>query len=64
MLSLSDLRIPDSADVFLAVDTGTFMSGLAVAITRDYHAFVVAEFPNYRYISDQTASASCTTTAR
>tara|TARA_Y100000310_G_scaffold185692_1_gene185770 strand:+ start:122 stop:751 length:630 start_codon:yes stop_codon:yes gene_type:complete len=61
VLSLSDLRIPDSADVFLAVDTGTFMSGLAVAITRDYHAFVVAEFPNYRYISDQIELNDTTT---
>jgi hypothetical protein len=52
-LSLADLRIPDDHTLFLSADTGTFMSALLVAVSRDFHAFVLAEFPNYRYVSDQ-----------
>lgn len=48
-----DLTIPDRAQVYLACDTGTFMSALFVAITSDHQAVVLEEFPNYRYVSDQ-----------
>ena len=49
----TDLRIPRDAEVLLAVDTGTYLSGLLVAIDPAHHAFVLDEFPNYRYVSDQ-----------
>ena len=52
-LTLADLRIPDDHTLFLAADTGTFMAALLVAVSRDFHAFVLAEFSNYRYVSDQ-----------
>jgi len=53
MLTLTDLRIPHDAQLFLGADTGTFMSAALVAISGDHHAFVLAEWPNYRYVSDQ-----------
>ena len=53
MLTPDDLRIPHDFDIYLAADTGTFMSALLVAIGRDYHAYVLQEFPNYRYVSNQ-----------
>jgi hypothetical protein len=53
MLTPDDLVIPDNCDLFLAADTGTFMSGVLAAIDRSYNAFVLAEVPNYRYVSDR-----------
>jgi len=53
MLAPSDLRVPPDCDLMLAADTGTFMSALVIAVAHDYHAYVLAEFPNYRYVSDQ-----------
>lgn len=50
---LRDLRVPEHSSLYLAADTGTFLSALIVAIDTDDHAFVLAEFPNYRYVSDQ-----------
>jgi hypothetical protein len=49
----ADLRIPHDAEVLLAADTGTYLSALLVAIDSEHHAFVLDEFPNYRYVSDQ-----------
>ena len=51
--TLSDLRLPHDCQLYLAADTGTFLSALIVAIDTDNHAVALAEFPNYRYISDQ-----------
>ena len=50
---MSDLRIPHDCQLYLSADTGTFLSAVIVAIDTDDHAFVIAEFPNYRYVSDQ-----------
>ena len=50
---LADLRLPHDCQLYLAADTGTFLSALIVAIDTDNHAFALAEFPNYRYVSDQ-----------
>lgn len=53
MLTLTDIQVPHDAQFFLAADTGTFLSALLTAIDSDHHAYVLAEFPNYRYVSDQ-----------
>lgn len=50
-LGPADLRLPTGVDVLAAVDTGTYMSGLAVAFDPDGNAFVLEEFPNYQYVS-------------
>ena len=53
MLSLSDLRrpLPPQWKLDVAVDTGTFMSATFTLFPPDDEfAFIVAEFPNYRYV--------------
>ena len=52
ILSLADLRLPHDCQLYLSADTGTFLSALIVAITPDDDALAIAEFPNYRYVSD------------
>ena len=50
--SLRDrLRIPDGWDIVGGADTGTFYSALVVAFSPAGEAFVLDEFPNYRYIA-------------
>jgi hypothetical protein len=46
-----DLRVPDGWTVEGAVDTGTFYTGLLVAFDPEGTAYVLEEFPNYRYIA-------------
>ena len=45
------LVIPDGWELVGGADTGTFYSGLAVAFNPDGEAFVLDEFPNYRYVA-------------
>lgn len=45
------LRIPDGWEVVGGADTGTFYSALLVAFAPDGDAFVLEEFPNYRYVA-------------
>lgn len=44
------LRIPDGWALLGGADTGTHYSGLLVAFSPEGEAFVVEEFPNYRYV--------------
>lgn len=56
MLSPSDLRrpLPPQWKLFVGLDTGTYMSALFVAFRPDEpDAFVLEEFPNYRYIGGE-----------
>lgn len=45
------LVIPDGWEIVSGADTGTFYTALTVAFSPDGHAFVLDEFPNYRYIA-------------
>jgi hypothetical protein len=45
------LRVPSGWEIVGGVDTGTFTSGLLVAFDPDGIAYVLDEFPNYRYIA-------------
>lgn len=47
----SDLRIPDGWDIVGAVDTGTYYTALLVAFSPGGDAFVIGEYPNYRYVA-------------
>lgn len=47
------LVIPANWTVVAGADTGGFYSGLLVAFDPNGVAFVVAEFPNYRYVAGQ-----------
>lgn len=46
-----DLRIPEGWEIVSGVDTGTFYTAATVAFSPGGDAFVVAEFPNYRYVA-------------
>lgn len=46
-----DLTIPDGWTIVGGADTGTFYSSLLVAFDPDGNAFVLDEFPNYRYVA-------------
>lgn len=45
------LLLPDGWEVVGGADTGTFYSALLVAFSPEGEAFVIDEFPNYRYIA-------------
>jgi hypothetical protein len=45
------LRIPDGWTVEGSVDTGTFYTALLMAFSPEGEAFVIDEFPNYRYLA-------------
>ena len=45
------LRVPDGWEVVGGADTGTFSSGGFIMFSPEGEAFVVDEFPNYRYVS-------------
>lgn len=45
------LHVPDGWDVVGAVDTGTFYTALLVAFSPGGDAFVLDEYPNYRYVA-------------
>jgi hypothetical protein len=46
-----NLLIPDGWEVVGGADTGTFYTGLLVAFSPAGDAFVIDEFPNYRYVA-------------
>lgn len=47
------LVLPNGWELVGAADTGNFYSALLVAFNPDGEAFVIDEFPNYRYIADK-----------
>lgn len=47
----SRLSIPDGWEIVGGADTGTFYTALLVAFSPDGEAFVIDEFPNYRYVA-------------
>lgn len=56
MLTLADLRhpLPSSWRLDVGVDTGTYMSATFTVFPPDaIDAFVIAEFPNYRYVGGE-----------
>lgn len=46
-----NLVIPDGWEIVGGADTGTYYSGVLVAFSPDGEAFVIDEFPNYRYVA-------------
>lgn len=46
-----NLRIPDGWKLESGADTGTYSSAITVAFSPDGDAFVLEEFPNYRYVA-------------
>ena len=53
MLQPDDLRLPDRYTLFAGADTGTYMGGIIAAISSDAEAFILEEFPNYRYVGGE-----------
>lgn len=47
------LHIPANWEIVGGADTGTFYSGLLVAFSPDGEAYVIDEFPNYRYVGGE-----------
>lgn len=47
----SALTVPDGWEIVGGADTGTFYTGLLVAFSPAGEAFVIDEFPNYRYVA-------------
>lgn len=48
------LSLPPDYDLVVGADTGAYMAAVFVAISPDpYSAFIVAEFPNYRYVGGE-----------
>lgn len=47
------LTVPSGWEVVGGADTGTFYTALLVAFSPDGEAFVLDEFPNYRYIAGE-----------
>ena len=47
----SDVRLPTGWDVVGGADTGTFYTAILVAFSPEGDAFVLDEFPNYRYVA-------------
>lgn len=52
-ISRADLKIPQGWEIVSGCDTGTFYSALVVAFDPEGTAFVIDEFPNYRYIAGE-----------
>jgi hypothetical protein len=52
-LDRGDLRIPQNWEIVGGADTGTFYTALLVAFDPDGTAFVLEEFPNYRYVAGE-----------
>ncbi len=50
-VSRDSLVIPDGWTIVGGADTGTFYTALLVAFSPDGEAFVIEEFPNYRYVA-------------
>lgn len=48
-----NLVIPNGWEIVAGADTGTYYSALVVAFSPEGEAFVIDEFPNYRYISGE-----------
>lgn len=48
-----DLRIPLNFEIVGGADTGTFYTALLVAFDQDGTAYVLEEFPNYRYVAGE-----------
>lgn len=44
-------RLPEGWEVVSGADTGTFYTALTVAFSPDGEAFVLDEYPNYRYVA-------------
>lgn len=49
-----NLRIPSGWEIVGGADTGTHYTALLVAFSPDGEAFVLDEFPNYRYVAGAT----------
>jgi hypothetical protein len=47
------LVVPAGWEIVGGADTGTFYSGLLVAFSPEKEAFVIDEFPNYRYVAGE-----------
>lgn len=57
MLAITDLKrpLPPGWNFLVGGDTGTYMSAVFVAFPPDsFDAYVLAEFPNYRYVGGET----------
>lgn len=46
-----NLRIPDGWEIVGGADTGTFYTAALVAFSPRGEAFIIEEFPNYRYVA-------------
>ena len=55
LTSPDDLQIPNDWEIVAGADTGTYMSGLAVAIPPidEPPLYILEEFPNYKYVGGQ-----------
>lgn len=51
LTSREGLKVPDGWTIVGGADTGTFTSALLVAFDPNGDAFVLDEFPNYRYVA-------------
>lgn len=49
--SRADLVVPTNWEIVGGADTGTYYTALLVAFSPDGDAFVIDEFPNYRYVA-------------
>lgn len=47
----ANLIVPDGWEVVGGADTGTFTSAVLVMLSPEGEAFIIDEFPNYRYVS-------------
>lgn len=50
-LLFNEMPIPANWEIVAAADTGTFYTALIVAFSPDGAAYVLEEFPNYRYVA-------------
>lgn len=63
----SNLVIPDGWEIVGGADTGTYYSAVLVAFNPEGEAFIIDEFPNYRYVAgapERNESLSIPTWAR
>jgi len=51
--SRDDLKIPSGWEIVSGADTGTYYSAITVAFSPSGDAFVLDEFPNYRYVAGE-----------
>lgn len=51
--SREDLTIPPGWEIVGGADTGTYYSALLVTFSPEGEAFVIDEFPNYRYVAGE-----------